>query len=232
MVATRTAASGASTAGINTLETTPTPLTASKPAAMTVAPMTPPISACEELDGMPRYHVRTFQKRPPIRPANTTVSVMASASTMPLAIVAATVSDSRAPMKLSTAAIPTAMRGFSAPVAIDVAIALPVSWNPFVKVESQCRRHNCDEEQLCSRPTLVTSGLVCCLHRALSGREMGAHPDGDLFTGCSARPPRYVETGSRLSHSQGTLAKPEAAFRTVLLHETWLAAFLFCIAKP
>jgi hypothetical protein len=52
---------------------------------------------------------------------------------MPLAIVAATDSESKAPTKFRAAAIPTARRGLRAPVAIEVAIAFPVSWNPFVK---------------------------------------------------------------------------------------------------
>src|SRR3954447_11379693 len=52
---------------------------------------------------------------------------------MPLAIVAATASDRKAPTKFSAAAIVTATRGAIARVEIDVAIALAVSWNPFVK---------------------------------------------------------------------------------------------------
>jgi hypothetical protein len=59
--------------------------------------------------------------------------VTSSASTIPLAIVAATSSEMNAPTKLSTAARPTARRGDSARVEIDVATALAVSWNPFVK---------------------------------------------------------------------------------------------------
>ena len=47
--------------------------------------------------------------------------------------VAATSTDRNAPTRLSTPASSTATLGFRAPVAIDVAIALPVSWNPFVK---------------------------------------------------------------------------------------------------
>ena len=35
--------------------------------------------------------------------------------------------------EIRTPASSTAVLGFKAPVAIDVAIALPVSWNPFVK---------------------------------------------------------------------------------------------------
>src|SRR3954453_22788202 len=52
---------------------------------------------------------------------------------MPLAIVAATASDRNAPTKLRVAARPTATRGGIARVETDVATALAVSWNPFVK---------------------------------------------------------------------------------------------------
>src|SRR4051812_21993819 len=58
---------------------------------------------------------------------------MYSASTMPLAIVAATASDRNAPTKFRLAARPTATRGGIARVEIEVATALAVSWNPFVK---------------------------------------------------------------------------------------------------
>ena len=52
---------------------------------------------------------------------------------MPLAIVAATWSDRKAPTKLRTAAMVTATRGGIARVEIEVATALAVSWKPFVK---------------------------------------------------------------------------------------------------
>ena len=51
---------------------------------------------------------------------------------MPLAIVAATLIEMNAPAKFRQAEM-TATLGFSAPVAMDVAIALAVSWKPFVK---------------------------------------------------------------------------------------------------
>src|SRR5689334_16533637 len=102
----------------------PTPLTAEGPAAISVAPTTPPIRACDELDGMPKYQVRRFQARPPTSPAKTTVRVMAPASTMPLAIVAATARERKAPTKLRIAERATAILGRSAPVAMEVAIAL------------------------------------------------------------------------------------------------------------
>ena len=55
------------------------------------------------------------------------------ASTMPLAIVAATASERNAPTKLRIAASVTATRGAIARVEIDVATALAVSWKPLVK---------------------------------------------------------------------------------------------------
>ena len=53
--------------------------------------------------------------------------------TIPLAIVAATLIEMNAPAKFRHAEMITATLGFRAPVAIEVAIALAVSWKPFVK---------------------------------------------------------------------------------------------------
>src|SRR5918992_5048710 len=133
MPPTRKASSGATSAGTTTLSTTPEPNTASAPSAMNAEPTTPPISACDEDDGSPKYQVARFQAIAPTRPAKTIAGVTSSASTIPLAIVAATSSEMNAPTKLSTAARPTATRGDSARVEIDVATAMAVSWNPFVK---------------------------------------------------------------------------------------------------
>ena len=79
---------------------------------------------------------------PPMRPAKTTRSSWwawsgfmrsnLSRSTTPLATVVATSTDRNAPTRLSEAEMPTATLGLSAPVAMDVAIALPVSWKPLV----------------------------------------------------------------------------------------------------
>ena len=111
----------------------PEPYTALLPSATNAEPTTPPISACEDEDGRPKYQVARFHAIAPIRPAKTIAGVMRSASTMPLAIVAATSSEMNAPAKFRTAARLTASRGDSARVEIDVATALAVSWKPFVK---------------------------------------------------------------------------------------------------
>ncbi len=58
---------------------------------------------------------------------------MRSASTIPVAIVAATSSETKAPAKLSSAARVTATFGLMARVEIEVATALAVSWKPLVK---------------------------------------------------------------------------------------------------
>jgi hypothetical protein len=105
------------------------PLTAEAPAAIKVAPPTPPMRACEELDGMPKYRVSRFQASP----AKKTVKVIAPVSTMPVAMVAATWSDRKAPAKLSPADRATASFGRSAPVAMEGAMAVAVSRNPLVR---------------------------------------------------------------------------------------------------
>jgi len=133
VAATPAAMIGESPAGMMTLANRLCHCTACPPAAASVDPITPPMSACEELDGMPSSQVSRFQMMPPARPANTTVSVTRPVSTRPLAIVAATLSDRNAPTKFSTPDRATATRGSSALVAMEVAIALPVSWKPLVK---------------------------------------------------------------------------------------------------
>jgi len=69
----------------------------------------------------------------PTSPARITSRVTTSGSTIPFATVAATFSDTNAPTKLRIEAINTAVRGDIARVDTLVAIALAVSWKPFVK---------------------------------------------------------------------------------------------------
>ena len=97
------------------------------PLAAIIAPTTPPISACEELEGRPKYHVARFHVLAPIRPAKTIGIVIAPALTMPVPIVAATLSEMNAPAKFKIAASVTATRGERARVEIEVATTLAVS---------------------------------------------------------------------------------------------------------
>src|SRR5438477_6861446 len=111
-----------------------TPL--SPPAAAIPAPHRPPIKAWVELLGSPRYHVMRFQEMAPSRAAITTTSPGLIARV--LAMVFDTLAWKNAtvitaPTRLKTAARPTAARGESARVEIDVAMALAVSWKPLVK---------------------------------------------------------------------------------------------------
>ena len=76
------------------------------PSATNTAPTIPPISACDELDGSPKYHVIRFQAIAPTRPANTARSPteFACTDTTSFATVAATSSEMNAPTKLRMAA--------------------------------------------------------------------------------------------------------------------------------
>src|SRR5689334_5204562 len=144
---------GDSTAGMITFDSTDWPLTASNPAAAAVAPITPPTRACDELDGNPKYQVNTFQAIAPSSQAKMIGNVTWAESTIPLAIVAATDTDKNAPTRFSTPDNATAALGRSAPVAIDVAIALAVSWKPFVKSNATA-----------VRITITRSAVLCILH--------------------------------------------------------------------
>src|SRR2546423_15555732 len=98
------ARTGAIRAGTKIFSTSPSHLTAPVPAAANAEPTTPPISACEELEGKPKYQVARFQTIAPTNPAKTTVGVITSPLTTSLATVAATASDTKAPTKLNRAA--------------------------------------------------------------------------------------------------------------------------------
>jgi hypothetical protein len=133
MPATVNASVGAISAGMMTFSRMPSPSMTPAPCATNAEPTMPPIRACEDDDGSPNHHVARFQAIAPISPPKTIVGVTASASTMPLATVAATSSEMNAPTKLRTAAMSTAARGDIARVEMLVAIALAVSWKPLVK---------------------------------------------------------------------------------------------------
>ncbi len=137
---------GAASAGMMTFCRTPGQFTPANPSAARPAPIRPPNRACDELDGMPKSQVSRFHRMPPMRPAKMIVSPIEAsipASRSPdlpswirstdVVTVTATSTDRKAPTRLRTPASSTAVLGFSAPVAIDVAIALPVSWKPLVK---------------------------------------------------------------------------------------------------
>src|SRR3954452_9554431 len=128
--ATRNARIGAITAGMITLPTRASPCMGDGPWAGNAEATSPPINACDEDDGRPRYHVARFHAIAPIRPAKTTVLVTAPESPMSWPTVAATLSERNAPTKLKIEAKPTATRGGMARVDIEVATTLAVSWNP------------------------------------------------------------------------------------------------------
>ena len=67
--------------------------------------------------------------------------VTACSLMMPPEMVLATSVERNAPTRLSVPAAMTAVLGLSAPVAMDVAMALAVSWKPFVKSRRLRRKH-------------------------------------------------------------------------------------------
>src|SRR4051794_27164832 len=127
------ATTGASTAGRTILFSTASKWIACTPPATQAAPMRPPKSACEELEGSPRYQVTRFHRMAPISPAKITTGLMSASSTRPPEMVLATWTDRKAPATFRHAATATAVLGRNAPVAMDVAMALAVSWKPLVK---------------------------------------------------------------------------------------------------
>ena len=133
MKAIATPRNGATSDGMRTLSLIPLQFTTSHPEAKIADPIIPPINAWLELDGRPKNHVTRFQVIAPTSPASTMLSVIASWSTIPVAMVAATSNETNAPAKLRTAAIATAALGLRARVETLVAMEFAVSWKPFVK---------------------------------------------------------------------------------------------------
>src|SRR5437016_818243 len=90
--------------------------------------------ACEELDGIPKYHVMTFQMMAPSSPPRITFGFTMLCSIMPPPIALATASDPvNAAAKLNTAAQRTAASGLSTRVPTMVAIEFAESWKPLLK---------------------------------------------------------------------------------------------------
>src|SRR6476469_968303 len=103
-------------------------------AAASAAPTSPPIRACDEDDGRPKYQVIRFQAIAPTRAAKTTFnpSEPVGGSMMLPATVAATLVEISARTRFITAASARATRGGSALVDTATAMALAASWKPLV----------------------------------------------------------------------------------------------------
>src|SRR6187549_2708765 len=98
------------------------------PTLATVAPMSPPMSACEDDEGNPDNHVITFQLIAPMSAPKITYWSTTVGSTMPLPTVAATFRwKMKSATKLKNAAKMTAWWGLSTPVETTVAIELAAS---------------------------------------------------------------------------------------------------------
>src|SRR5262245_14541981 len=104
------------------------------PTLATPAPTSPPISACELLDGMPIAQVMTFQVMAPMSAPNTTRGSTMSAEMIPVPTVCATCAPkTKKAMKLKKAAQATACPGRSTRVDTMVAIELAASCSPLRK---------------------------------------------------------------------------------------------------
>src|SRR4051812_9565955 len=100
------------------------------------APTRPPISACDDDEGRPKYQVTRFHVMAPTSAENTTTipEPLSSCrgSRMPLPTVLATSVETSAPARLATAARASATGRVSARGEAAVAIALAASWKALV----------------------------------------------------------------------------------------------------
>ena len=96
---------------------------AANPALASAAPVNPPIRACDELDGIPKYHVMMFHVMAPMSPAQMTLGVTTEGTTNPLLTAFATaMPTTNIAMKFPAAAITTAANGERTRVPTMVAI--------------------------------------------------------------------------------------------------------------
>ena len=128
----------------------PSPLTAPAPSAAKAAPTTPPMSACDELDGRPEVPRREVPgDRADEAGEDDGRGHRRRSRRCPWPTVAATCErDERARRSSGPPTSPTAKRGDIARVEIDVAIALAVSWKPLVKSKRERRGHDDDEDDV------------------------------------------------------------------------------------
>jgi hypothetical protein len=104
------------------------------PPSMTPAPMRPPMRACEELLGRPKYQVMIFQVIAPPSAARTIESFTTAGLTMPVPMVLATWTPTKKTAANSKkAAQMTAYLGGRTLVDTMVEIALAESWKPLRK---------------------------------------------------------------------------------------------------
>src|SRR6266404_8470857 len=102
------------------------------PAFVTAAPASPPINACELLEGIPSHHVIKFQQIAPISAPNITAASTTSAATIPVPTVWATWRPkNKKATKLKNAAHITAYCGRNTRVETTDAIELAASCRPF-----------------------------------------------------------------------------------------------------
>ena len=139
-IASRKPASGDSTIAAPVL-ITPGQTTAEIPALTQPAPKSPPTSACEDDDGMPRPQVIKFQAIAPMSAPNTTRGSTMVASMMPVPSVSATCKPkNRNAMKLKNEAQATAYCGRNTRVETMVAIEFAASCSPFRKSKASATR--------------------------------------------------------------------------------------------
>src|SRR5262249_11788715 len=101
------------------------------------APTRPPKRAWEDEEGRPKYQVTRFQMIAPRRAAKRMPIPLdpSGVSIRPSLTVLATPEPRKAPSRCIAAAMASAVRGVSARVDTDVAIAFAESWKPFVYVK-------------------------------------------------------------------------------------------------
>ena len=109
------------------------PAITSNPACATAAPANPPISVCDDEDGIPNRHVNKFQNVAASKPARITQRSIALLSTVFATVFPTLMSKTQNARMLKEAAQITACTGVRTLVETTVAIEFAASWNPFTR---------------------------------------------------------------------------------------------------
>ena len=153
----------------------------SSPDWASAAPTSPPISACDELDGRPSHHVIRFQTIAPISAARIVFSFARPVSMIPFPTVFATAVVTKAPARLATAAIenrqarrerPRRDRGRDGVRGVVEAVR---------EVEAERDDHDDDEQDVSTRPAVLDEDRLEHVGRVLERVDGLLEPLVDVF---------------------------------------------------
>ena len=142
--------------------------------------------------------------------------------------VTATSTERKAPTRLRMPARRTAVLGFSAPVAIDVAIAFPVSWNPLVKSNASAVAISSTRMIISALMALIPFPQTSIVRSPIA---LG-HSCPVAVPQVHAGHPRWVRPGEHVEKLAATVSIIRQLFLYDVPHNPCVAASLSCRFPP